>query len=96
MSEAFKSIKQGLLEANDHAQGKPVKAVVYQMEPLDIKNIRNRLGMSQTEFAIAFGISPSTLRHWERGDRRPRGAALVLLNVIAQEPEAVLRALLVH
>jgi putative transcriptional regulator len=34
-----------------------------------------------------------TLRHWERGDRTPRGATLVLLNIIAKEPKAVMRAL---
>jgi putative transcriptional regulator len=49
------------------------------------------MGMSQTEFASAFGIS--TLRHWERGDREPRGPALVLLNVVKKEPQVVLNAL---
>lgn len=49
--------------------------------------------MSQTEFASAFGISVSTLMHWERGDRKPQGPALVLLNVVAKEPQAVLSAL---
>jgi putative transcriptional regulator len=49
--------------------------------------------MSQSEFASAFGISVSTLRHWERGDRSPQGPALVLLNVVAKEPQAVLNAL---
>ena len=51
------------------------------------------MGISQTEFASAFGISVSTLRHWERGDREPRGPALVLLNVIKKEPQVVLNAL---
>jgi hypothetical protein len=36
-------------------------------------------------------IAPGALRHWERGDRKPRGATRVLLNVIARDPEAVLR-----
>jgi putative transcriptional regulator len=35
----------------------------------------------------------ATLRHWERGDRRPQGPALVLLNLIEREPQAVMRAL---
>lgn len=49
--------------------------------------------MSQNEFASAFGISVATLRHWERGDRSPHGPALVLLNIIAKEPQTVLKAL---
>ncbi len=93
MSEAFQSIKQGLTEAIAYSQEKPTKAVVHEFKPVDVKAIRQKVAMSQTEFASAFGISVATLRHWERGDRKPRGPALVLLNVVAKEPEAVLRAL---
>lgn len=93
MSELFESIQQGLTEAIEFAQGKPGKAVVHEFAPIDIKAVRAKTGMTQMEFAAAFGISLGTLRHWERGDRKPRGPALVLLNVLAKEPEAVLRAL---
>ena len=93
MVSAFSSIKQGLTEAIEFSKGKPDKAVVHEFGPLDVKKVRAKVGMSQNEFASAFGISVSTLRHWERGDRTPQGPALVLLNVIAKEPEIVLRAL---
>lgn len=93
MSKAFESIAKGLTEAIEFAQGEPTEAVVHELTPLDIKTIRTKIGMTQTEFAAAFGISLGTLRHWERGDRTPHGPALVLLNVVAKEPEAVLRAL---
>jgi len=69
------------------------KAVIHEFSPVDVKKIRANVGMSQSEFASAFGISVSTLRHWERGDRAPQGPALVLLNVVAKEPGLVLRAL---
>jgi len=39
------------------------------------------------------GIFLGTLRHWERGDRYPTGPALVLLNIIEKDPQAVLKAL---
>jgi putative transcriptional regulator len=93
MSKAFDSIKQGLDEAIAFSKGKKGKAVVHEFTPVDVKNIRHQVGMSQSEFASAFGISVSTLRHWERGDRTPHGPALVLLNVVAKEPKAVLKAL---
>ena len=93
MNDAFESIKQGLQESIAFAKGDCPKAVVHEFSPVDVKNIRSQIGMSQSEFASAFGISVSTLRHWERGDRRPQGPALVLLNVVAKEPKAVLRAL---
>ncbi|OUD13892.1 NadS family protein [Thioflexithrix psekupsensis] len=93
MTKAFESIRQGLTEAIEFAKGNKEKAIVHEFTPIDVKNIRVKVGMSQSEFASAFGISVSTLRHWERGDRTPRGAALVLLNIVAKEPKAVLRAL---
>ena len=93
MSDFFKSIKRGLTEAIEHTEGRCPKAVVHEFSPVDVKNIRARMGMSQNEFASAFGISVSTLRHWERGDRVPHGPALVLLNVVEKEPKAVLKAL---
>lgn len=93
MSDFFKSIKKGLDEAVDFTEGKCPEAVIHEFSPVDVKNIRSNMGMSQTEFASAFGISVSTLRHWERGDRVPHGPALVLLNVVEKEPQAVLKAL---
>lgn len=93
MSSIFDSIKQGLDEAVVFSKGKASKAIVHNIDPVDVKNIRANVGMSQSEFADAFGISVSTLRHWERGDRKPQGPALVLLNVVAKEPKAVLKAL---
>jgi len=93
MNTAFESIKQGLTEAIDFAQGKTSKAVVHEFSPIDVKAVRQKIGMSQSEFASAFGISLGTLRHWERGDRKPRGPALVLLNVVAKEPRVVFKAL---
>lgn len=89
----FKSIEQGLNEAIEFAEGKPSKAVVHTLSPIDIKQIRKDIDMTQVEFASTFGISVSTLRHWERGDRSPQGPARVLLNVVAKNPQAVLRAL---
>ena len=93
MNEVFDSIKQGLEEAIEFSKGAVKKAVVHKFTPIDVKNVRKKIGMTQNEFASAFGISVSTLRHWERGDRTPHGPALVLLNVVAKEPQAVLKAL---
>lgn len=66
---------------------------VHAPAAVDVKTVRERTGLTQEEFAAVFAISLGALRHWERGDRKPRGTALVLLNVIAKDPRAVLRAL---
>jgi len=93
MGSAFESIKQGLTEAIAHASGQLSTAVVHPPQPRNVRAIRKHVGMTQTEFAAAFGISVSTLGHWERGDRIPRGPARVLLCVVAKAPRAVLSAL---
>lgn len=90
---AFQSIKQGLNEAVTHAKGKKAGVREYQPYEVDVAELRKRLGLTQEQFAARFGFSVATLRHWERGDRSPHGAALVLLNLIDREPKAVMRAL---
>ena len=62
-------------------------------ELVDVSGLRQRLRLTQEQFAARFGFSVATLRHWERGDRAPSGASLVLLNVIDRNPSAVLEAL---
>lgn len=93
MTSAFESIQQGLMEAIEFAEGETKGATVHKFYPVDVKAVRNNVSMTQAEFASTFGISLGTLRHWERGDRTPRGPALVLLNVLAKDPQAVIRAL---
>jgi putative transcriptional regulator len=62
---------------------------------VDLVGLRRRHGLTQGKFAACFGFSVATLRPWERGDRKPQGAAPVLLNAIDRNPGAVLDALAV-
>jgi putative transcriptional regulator len=93
MAKAYDSIAKGLREAIDLNKGKPVAAKTHRPEEIDVAQLRHSLGLTQSEFAAKFCISLGTLRHWERGDRKPHGPALALLHIVAKEPKAVLRAL---
>jgi putative transcriptional regulator len=93
MTRAFASIKRGLQQAIAHREGRLAKVRVHRSPDIDVKAVREKTGLTQLEFAAKFAISPGTLRHWERGDRRPRGTARVLLCIIDREPKTVLRAL---
>jgi putative transcriptional regulator len=66
----------------------------FQPNDVDVAALRKRMHMTQKQFCRRFGFTLATLRHWERGDRRPRGAALVLLNVVRHNPRAVVAALI--
>jgi putative transcriptional regulator len=93
MTTAYDDIRIGLSEAIDFAEDRLEGATVNKPHDVDVRKVRQGLGMTQERFAASFGIGLGTLRHWERGDRRPRGPALALLNVVEKKPEAVLEAL---
>ena len=93
MNKAYTDIREGLDDAIAHAKGKKSKAREHRMEPMDVKAIREKMGMRQQRFCAAFGISIGTLRHWEQGLRSPRGAARVLLRVVEHNPQAVIKAI---
>lgn len=57
------------------------------------KHVRWAIGLSQEEFAAAFGIPIGTLRDWEQGRCDPDQAALSYLKVIERDPKAVRKAL---
>lgn len=71
-----------------------VGCVVHVPEEIDVKAIREKIALSEAEFAKLFGLTKRTLEHWEQGRRIPSGPARAFLTVIAREPEAVRRALL--
>ena len=91
MNKAFEEISAGLDDALKHARGKKSKVIIHKPETIDVKAIREKTGLSQQGFCAAFGISLGTLRHWEQGLRLPRGPARVLLKVVDNDPEAVIR-----
>jgi putative transcriptional regulator len=66
---------------------------VHIPQQVDVKAIRQGLGLSQTSFAARFGLSLHTLRNWEQGKRQPDPAARAYLKVIEKAPETVYEAL---
>ena len=59
----------------------------------NVREIRLRLGMSQSEFSGAFGIPVSVVRDWEQLRSFPNQAARSYLHVIASIPSEVRSAL---
>lgn len=83
-------------EALAHARGENVAGMVVHdvdVKTIDPKAIRLRLRLTQERMAEVMGTSVSGYRKWEQAQRTPSGAARTLLQVMAKEPDAVLRAL---
>lgn len=92
---AFEKIAAGLTDAIAIARGEadPSTYGVHLPSEIDVKAIRERKRMTQTEFAARYQLNVARLRDWEQGRSRPDSAARAYLRVIEREPEAVERAL---
>lgn len=56
-------------------------------EDIDVRALRERLGLTQADFAARFGFGLDTVRNREQRRRRPGGAARTFLRMIEREPE---------
>lgn len=93
MSELGESLIKGMEEVLAFAKGEDNGAIIHIPEEINVRRIRKKLNMSQSEFARYFGVSVRTIQDWEQGRRVPSGASKSFLFVIDREPEAVHRAL---
>ena len=92
MNKILRGVGEALAFANGKGKSSRVTKVDV-LDEIDVKAIRGKMKLTQEEFALRYGFSIGTLRHWEQERRRPVGAARILLSVIDKEPEAVERAL---
>lgn len=87
--ELVKSVRQ----AGTIKRGQMAASRKFAFQPDDIRGVRGKLGLSQSEFALLIGVSVATLQNWEQGRRHPEGPARALLRIAAKNPKAVLEAL---
>src|SRR6058998_3614945 len=87
-AELIESIRQG----GEILRGRTKPKRAFKYDELDVRKIRQRLGLSQTKFSALLDISPATLRNWEQSRRKPHGPARVLLRVAEKNPKCVLKA----
>jgi len=66
-------------------------APVHEYDASKIRALRDRLHLSQAVLASVLNTSPSTVRKWEAGDKKPGGPSQKLLDIIERKGlEAVL------
>lgn len=91
--ELFDELVESIKQAGEIKKGQRDPGRVFEFSPMDIKEIRQRLEKSQSEFALMIGVSVGTLQNWEQGRRVPVGPARALLKIASENPEAVREAL---
>jgi putative transcriptional regulator len=93
MKTQFEQMMDGLDEVEAFLAGEKKGFKAHVPQEVDVKEIRNRLGMTQAKFSDTFGFSLDAIKHWEGGRRTPEAPARTLLTVIDRNPTAVLTAL---
>lgn len=89
----FNDLVQSLKEAKTLARGKTPAARRVTLAAPDVQAVRERTGLSQSEFARLMRVSTRTLQNWEQHRRQPTGPAAALLTMVASAPEMVLKTL---
>ncbi|RYG33037.1 DNA-binding transcriptional regulator [bacterium] len=99
-SEIAESVHQGM--ANLHALGIVDKTTMRELDesclspveeftPEALRDLRDREGASQAVLARHLYVTTATVSQWERGERRPAGAALKLLTLVKTHGLAYIR-----
>ncbi|MDR2903829.1 MAG: helix-turn-helix domain-containing protein [Clostridiales bacterium] len=95
MSKMGQALITALQELVDYSEGKidlrtsqlDVSPVCETISVEEIKGTREKLGMSQSIFAIVLGVSTKTVQSWETGRYMPDGAARRLITMLQLDPE---------
>ncbi len=92
----FSSIKAGINEAIDYEKGNLKNKVktnkisiekVPRYQSKQIKEIRNKLNLTQAVFAEILGVSIKTVEAWESGKNVPNGPAQRILDLLNKEKD---------
>ncbi len=73
-----------------HAAG--LRATRLSHGPVDVRAMREKLGLSQEQFALRYNLDLDTVQNWEQGRYQPDRASANYLRVIARQPEAAAAA----
>ena len=72
-----------------------ILAIRREATAVDVAAIREKLRMTQEEFAAAYGLTVATVRNWEQHRSEPDAAARAFLKVIDKHPEIAAEAVTV-
>lgn len=86
----FAELLDSVQDMGRHMRGESVAGTIVREFPEpDVKAIRERTGLSQTQFAYLIGVKPKTLQNWEQKRVRPAGPARALLKIVEANPRAL-------
>ncbi len=89
--KAFAELISSVRDMSRHMRGEKVTgARVTKVREPNVRTIRRKSGLSQSQFAALIGVNLRTLQNWEQGRTRPTGPARALLRIVEKNPKAML------
>jgi len=92
-STLFDDLVQSLKEAKAIANGEAEASRRFEVAPPDVKAVREKIGLTQGEFARLMRVSVKTLQNWEQRRRNPSGPAAALLKIVSAAPDVAIKSL---
>jgi DNA-binding transcriptional regulator YiaG len=89
----FDDLVQSLKEVQAIAKGEAQASRRFEVAPPDVKAVREKIGLTQGEFARLMRVSVKTLQNWEQRRRNPTGPAAALLKIVSAAPEVAIKSL---
>ena len=89
----FDDLVQSLKEAQAIAKGEVKASRRFEVAPPDVKAVREKIGLTQNEFAKLMRVSIKTLQNWDQHRRNPTGPAAALLNIVSTNPDVAIKSL---
>jgi putative transcriptional regulator len=87
--EEVRQYDQGKVTLRTHAVEEP--AVLPELTPAQIRDVRERLNLSQAVFARRLRVRKRTLENWEQGRAKPAGPAATMIHLVRQYPDTLER-----
>lgn len=91
--QLFDELLASVGEAGEILRGSRPASRAFKVKALNVRELRQSLNLSQSQFAALMHVSIKTLQNWEQGVRVPGGAAAALLTAIRNDPKHVILAL---
>jgi len=96
--ELFTELREGMTALAEARQGKRTlrtHAAEYKpapkVTPKELIRVREGLKISRALFAVYLRTNVRTLENWEQGRARPNAQAALLINLVKQYPDTVVR-----
>lgn len=89
LDQLLQSVKEG----GAILRGENQTARRFMVGAPQVRAVREKTSLSQSEFAHLIGVSVKTLQNWEQDRRRPTGPAVALLRIISREPKLAIEAI---